>query len=887
MRVLAAFVRQPCFSQKRNVSLKLSSHLKRMCSKEVKDNPHCLVCSSRVGVSTRNSVQIFSKEAETCSDRPLSFIMSQVLGLDVKEETVHSLLVCKKCFKLFDEVDELEQRLLEVKLELIGNYKKSVEKNKNGKKSVEKNKNGEDDLGEDETQCNEENKDCDKENQVPKKILDIPSSDDDTQQTTTEKTSLQTLEDIEMELVKIHGGIDKVDSPKSKLPEDIDDSSQPCHGFESHIIDDGAIDHASDSDYEPPGNDTPDALLEAAEIAEKNLEKVQIKIEPGMEDDKTHVMKRKMSHSRRFIPKRIKEEPLPPVVTREGNMYTCLLCEGDETVCGEAKAIMQHVKVAHDARLYICDVCGDDFRKRNELSMHLDEHVATEEGDFQCEVCNRIFSNLRLFRIHKRMHYPQNKAWTCETCGKRYSSKNLLEEHINTHTGVRPYICQLCGKDFASKYTFKAHEKTHEVRPRPFQSRADATSGRIPALKSTPATFVVSSNLTQHERTHSGVKEYACHLCEKQFGSLHNLEVHSIVHTGYKPYVCGQCGKAFARKAEIRDHERTHTGERPYQCEFCGATFSQRSNLQSHKRATHYDDKRYKCDHCGKGFKRRRLLDYHIKAVHTGERPFKCDVCEATFVYPEHFKKHRRIHTGEKPFLCEVCGKAFNSRDNRNAHRFVHSDKKPYECLVCGAGFMRKPLLYQHMQTQGHLNDTIVVNQPRLTTDDDQIITVNADGEMEIVDGDVSRLEQIDANDDDTVEDSKLYIADIKPHLVVDSSKVFGHSEGSLIVGEHMDDDQMEDTEAVEHIIINGQQIQFAEDDGDGEEMEEAEDGDGEGSQVLASAEDYEKLITSAALANGETQIIQTKDGPVQFVQVRIPNSNGEEEDAWLRIVPE
>lgn len=119
------------------------------------------------------------------------------------------------------------------------------------------------------------------------------------------------------------------------------------------------------------------------------------------------------------------------------------------------------------------------------------------------------------------------------------------------------------------------------------------------------------------------------------------------------------------------------------------------------------------------------MLDYHIKAAHTGERPFKCSVCEATFVYPEHFKKHRRIHTGEKPFLCEVCGKAFNSRDNRNAHRFVHSDKKPYECLVCGAGFMRKPLLYQHMQAQGHLNDTIVVNQPRLTTDDDQIITVS------------------------------------------------------------------------------------------------------------------------------------------------------------------
>ena len=64
---------------------------------------------------------------------------------------------------------------------------------------------------------------------------------------------------------------------------------------------------------------------------------------------------------------------------------------------------------------------------------------------------------------------------------------------------------------------------------------------------------------------------------------------------------------------------------------------------------------RYRCEDCGKGFKRRRLLDYHIKAVHTGERPFKCPTCDATFVYPEHFKKHIRIHTGIKPYKCEVC----------------------------------------------------------------------------------------------------------------------------------------------------------------------------------------------------------------------------------------
>ena len=44
--------------------------------------------------------------------------------------------------------------------------------------------------------------------------------------------------------------------------------------------------------------------------------------------------------------------------------------------------------------------------------------------------------------------------------------------------------------------------------------------------------------------------------------------------------------------------------------------------------------------------------------------------------------------------------------------------------MVCGLGFMRKPLLYNHMNTAGHQNDTIVVNQPRLTADE-VITTVN------------------------------------------------------------------------------------------------------------------------------------------------------------------
>ncbi|XP_055592981.1 zinc finger protein 264-like [Uranotaenia lowii] len=394
---------------------------------------------------------------------------------------------------------------------------------------------------------------------------------------------------------------------------------------------------------------------------------------------------------------------------KTSNNYYCALCSsaGGPTSAHNVKTIVIHLKTDHNEKILICEHCDKVFRKRTEYNEHLDQHVASEiSGDFRCDVCSSKFGNIRALRMHRKTHVAVQKVWCCEVCQKKYSSKNLLDEHMNMHSGKRPFKCAECPKDFASKYTLSAHMKIHQDRERMY------------TCKVCDKGFFSQNNLIQHEKIHTGVRDFVCPECGKSFMSQHNLDIHKIVHLNYKPFICRTCGKGFARKAEIKDHERTHTGERPFVCEICDASFSQRSNLQSHKRATHFNDKRYKCDLCNRCFKRRRLLDYHIKACHTGERPYRCDICSATFVYPEHFKKHQKIHTGTKPFACEVCGKSFNSRDNRNAHRFVHSDKKPYECVTCGAGFMRKPQLYWHMQQRSHLNDKIVVNQPRITSED-------------------------------------------------------------------------------------------------------------------------------------------------------------------------
>lgn len=69
-----------------------------------KDSIQCLVCDSKIGVSTRNSIRIFDDSSYTVSEKPLVDVISAVLEVDISEESVHSLVICKKCFKLFNEV---------------------------------------------------------------------------------------------------------------------------------------------------------------------------------------------------------------------------------------------------------------------------------------------------------------------------------------------------------------------------------------------------------------------------------------------------------------------------------------------------------------------------------------------------------------------------------------------------------------------------------------------------------------------------------------------------------------------------------------------------------------------------------------------------------------
>ncbi|KAJ6647168.1 Zinc finger protein [Pseudolycoriella hygida] len=749
---------------------------------------NCIVCNAEPTPS-KELTHLFVKNEVTAA--PLASTLSAILNKTIDQDTIHSSYICKNCRKLCNEYEEMQNRLASIKKAISHDFNETAK------------------LLEPTTSRTAQPDFNDVENILPEENIDEQEEliISDTLKGQPKIVSVKHVISIRNQgnyIVNVDGSgedllqqnitqeyFDESDGNMVEISTEMD-ADELSEIFEDHVY----SDENSSLHYQ---NSISDLSQDVKDVG---------KILIGTETLDSHLTN---------------DVTLKPIFMREGSKFKCYLCTDNDMVF-DVRTIATHLKTDHDEKVYICDVCGHDFRKRSELSSHLVEHAPTANNgeEYQCDECPKKFANLRLFRIHRRGHYTVQKLWECQECNKKYSSRNLLEEHMNMHTGERPYKCSTCSKDFASKYTLTAHMKIHSERRRPFDCDQCSKS------------FFSQQNLTQHQRTHTGIKEFVCDVCDKAFGTAHNLDVHRIVHTGYKPFICRTCNKAFARRAEIKDHERTHTGERPYVCEICNASFAQRSNLMSHKRATHLNDKRHKCDICERSFKRKRLLDYHVKAQHTGERPYTCETCDSTFVYPEHYKKHLRIHTGDKPYHCEVCGKAFNSRDNRNAHRFVHSTKKPYECLVCGQGFMRKPLLLAHMTSMNHENDRIVLNQPNIES-------MKPKTELVFMSEEYEDIEEL--------------------------------TEEQLV-----DEDDEMNASKTEDLIIDGQ-VQFGDDD---EKPSVVAANSSTESDEFAEIISPDQQIFESEFTN-DTEFVDA-DG-MKLVRIRIAGSDGKEQMAWVNVV--
>ncbi|KAG0725747.1 hypothetical protein GWK47_037994 [Chionoecetes opilio] len=90
-------------------------------------SPHCLVCNAKLGVSARGAMEVFSEKAKT-SHRQLQVhvVLGTIVNQDVSAVVAHSSIVCKKCFKLIDDIDSLEGQLINMKQVVTNKYMRTL-----------------------------------------------------------------------------------------------------------------------------------------------------------------------------------------------------------------------------------------------------------------------------------------------------------------------------------------------------------------------------------------------------------------------------------------------------------------------------------------------------------------------------------------------------------------------------------------------------------------------------------------------------------------------------------------------------------------------------------------------------------------------------------------
>ena len=412
--------------------------------------------------------------------------------------------------------------------------------------------------------------------------------------------------------------------------------------------------------------------------------------------------------------------------------------------------MMSHTKVYP----FKCDTCERTFRRNSELKQHkclgndLDggnqflekDSLKRKNVEFvSCNICNKPVPK-RCISKHRMSHAKEH---VCKICKKRYPRPSALKEHMNTHTGERPFICAQCGKSFTSRSSLYSHRSAHSS-DRPFACTM--------CHKDFKWKHSLQYHVNMHEQIIKGTKEsekmkehiHVVNILKREESETHQADVNADIHlhgssvsktevqttlksstkrcsiSKLRRHGCSVCGKHFLQKVHLKEHMISHTKVYPFKCDVCERTFRRNSELKQHKclgndldggnQFLEKDSLKRKnvefvsCNICNKPVPKRCISKHRMSHA----KKHVCKVCKKSYPRPSALKEHMNTHTGERPFICAQCGQSFTSRSSLYIHRSAHSSDRPFTCIMCHKDFKRKHSLQYHVNMHHTDNEQII-----------------------------------------------------------------------------------------------------------------------------------------------------------------------------------
>lgn len=426
--------------------------------------------------------------------------------------------------------------------------------------------------------------------------------------------------------------------------------------------------------------------------------------------------------------------------------YRCEVCSN---VLSKAD-FLPHLKT-HSKTLYKCTYCKEIFVKQVNLIQHMRSHLQPQV--FNCELCNKSFTNILLFRLHLLVH--KGLLFICVSCIKLFNKKEDYENHLKTHSqndlacieckrsfpntadssGVKPnftcigcmsammesnqvvkaedvrqestnvttikaeimteiedlcFICQYCDIICNGGVELKSHYSNHIIQ----EIRCVICNERF-------SKFV---SLSVHMKLHHVTRKFSCSFCSKTFEDRRSYQEHS--HLKFKPYACIACEKTFSERAELEEHVQYHKSISIVTCNYCGLKmeFGDINNIIVHK-LDHKRESVVECDNCDCKFLLQsdfadHLNEVHHKKLEIGESDERLS-CDKYSVNPQQ-RSQQVQNINEKNFVCQHCQLTydeFNELLNHWIKLHPQNELKCFKCSCCSQFFLNE-LQWSHHSFQ-------------------------------------------------------------------------------------------------------------------------------------------------------------------------------------------
>ena len=139
---------------------------------------------------------------------------------------------------------------------------------------------------------------------------------------------------------------------------------------------------------------------------------------------------------------------------------------------------------------------------------------------------------------------------------------------------MKPFICSLCGAGFCQNKEYKQHMCSH-------------TGARDHVCNVCDATFICKASLLTHvQNIHLGETRFECDVCLRRFFKKSSFDLHRATHFE-AALSCQFCSKKFKDSTGLKRHEKIHTGVKKFRCHLCDHAFVQSTPFWAHMEKRH------------------------------------------------------------------------------------------------------------------------------------------------------------------------------------------------------------------------------------------------------------------------------------------------------------